>query len=141
MSMFAAPRTTPFAAPRTTPFAARPTPLAAPPTPFAGPPNFHAGASPKPHSAIAVTIAGDMDISTVPRLREELGGAVAARPDTVVVDLSDCPFVDATAMTLLLETHRQACRSGVRLCLQGCSPRVLRLLSLTKLRGVFDLAP
>lgn len=122
-----------FAAPPSTPFAARP-------APFTGPPNFHAG-PPKPHSAIAVKIAGDMDISTVPRLREELGGAVAARPDTVVVDLSACPFVDATAMTLLLETHRQACRSGVRLCLQGCSPRVLRLLSLTKLRGVFDLAP
>jgi anti-anti-sigma regulatory factor len=41
---------------------------------------------------------------------------------------------------MLLEAHRRLARCGGVLTLRGCSPRVLRLLSLTGLRRVFDLA-
>jgi anti-anti-sigma factor len=62
------------------------------------------------------------------------------RPGRLVVDLEHCPFVDACALTMLLDVHRRAWRAGGVLTLRGCSPRVLRLLSLTGLRRVFDLA-
>lgn len=89
---------------------------------------------------VNVEVVGDFDQSRVPRVRAQLGESLAQRPASVVVDLGACPFVDATALAMLLETHRQACRMGTVLTLRGCRPRVLRLLSLNGLRRVFDLA-
>jgi anti-anti-sigma factor len=87
-----------------------------------------------------VVVRGVLDVSTVARVREQLAEALAVRPSQVVVDLSGCPFVDASALAVLLDAHRTASRWGGVLTLCGCSPRVLRLLSLTGLRRVFDLA-
>jgi anti-anti-sigma factor len=92
-------------------------------------------------SAVAVVaVQGPLEVGTVPRVREQLAEALAARPARLVVDLADCPFVDACALTMLLDLHRRCCRAGGVLTLRGCSPRVLRLLSLTGLRRVFDLS-
>ena len=89
---------------------------------------------------LTVPVRGALDAHTVARVRETLDQAVSRRPPQLVVDLTDCPFVDASALAVLLETHRRLARSGSVLTLRGCSPRVLRLLSLTGLRRVFDLA-
>ena len=88
-----------------------------------------------------VEVTGALDLSTVARVRERIEDAMASRPDRLVVDLSACPFVDATALAALLDAHRRMCLSGGVLSLRGTSPRVLRLLSLTGLRRVFDLTP
>jgi anti-sigma B factor antagonist len=80
-----------------------------------------------------------LDHRSVPRTREQLHAALAARPERLVVDLSGCSFVDASALSMLVDVHRRACRGGGVLTLRGCSPRVLRLLSLTGLRRVFDV--
>lgn len=90
---------------------------------------------------VVVDVCGDLDLTTVARMRERLEGVMASRPDRLVVDLSACAFVDASALAMLLEAHRRTCRSGGALTLRGCSPRVLRLLSLTGLRRVFDVEP
>lgn len=90
-------------------------------------------------AVVEVVVDGELDVSTVDRVRETLHDALSLKPRRLVVDLSRCPFVDAGALTMLLEVHRRAWRSGGTLSLRGCSPRVLRLLSLTGLRRVFDL--
>ena len=101
----------------------------------------HSAVVPVPASpALTVPVRGALDASTVARVRESLDSAVRSRPPQLVVDLTDCPFVDASALAMLLETHRRLARFGSVLTLRGCSPRVLRLLSLTGLRRVFDLA-
>lgn len=87
-----------------------------------------------------VVVRGPLDVSTLARVSEQLDEAMTGRPSQVVVDLSGCPFVDASALAVLLEAHRRTSRTGGVLTLCGCSPRVLRLLSLTGLRRVFDLA-
>jgi anti-anti-sigma factor len=91
-------------------------------------------------AVVEVIVKGDLDISTVGPVSETLHDALSLRPRRLVVDLSACPFVDACALTVLLDVHRRARRSGGTLTLRGCSPRVLRVLSLTGLRGVFDLS-
>ena len=90
-------------------------------------------------STAAVDVVGELDLSSLPRVRAEIDEALAGRPERLIVDLSACPFVDASALSMLLDAHRRARRSGGSLPLRGCSPRVLRLLALTGLRGVFDL--
>jgi anti-anti-sigma factor len=89
---------------------------------------------------VEIVVEGELDSVSVGRIRETLHDALELRPDRLVVDLTDCPFVDACALTMLLDVHRRAWRAGGVLTLRGCSPRVLRLLSLTGLRRVFDLA-
>ncbi len=89
---------------------------------------------------VTVPVAGALDVTTVPRVRDQLEQALAPRPARLVVDLSDCTFVDASALAMLLDLHRRMCRTGAVLTLRGACPRVLRLLSLTGLRRVFDLA-
>ena len=86
-----------------------------------------------------VDVVGDLDHAAVPRMRERLHASLAGKPARLVVDLTQCGFVDASALAMLLDVHRRACRYGGVLTLRGCSPRVLRLLSLTGLRRVFDL--
>ena len=88
---------------------------------------------------VVVVVDGELDSASVSRVREHLHDALSVRPQRLVVDLTDCPFVDACALTMLLDVHRRAWRAGGVLSLRGCSPRVLRLLSLTGLRRVFDL--
>lgn len=93
-----------------------------------------------PASAATVAVTGALDVTTLPRVRAQLEQALADRPGRLVVDLSACTFVDASALAVLLELHRTLSRTGQVLTLRGSCPRVLRLLSLTGLRRVFDLA-
>ena len=95
---------------------------------------------PGPHAPAVVTVRGALDVTTLPRVRDQLEQALALRPAGLVVDLSACTFVDASALAVLLDVHRRLSRTGGVLTLRGCCPRVLRLLSLTGLRRVFDLA-
>jgi anti-anti-sigma factor len=88
---------------------------------------------------VTVEVVGDLDLGSVARVRETLHDALSVRPSRLVVDLSRCDFVDASALAMLLDVHRRTWRSGGVLTLRGCSDRVLRLLSLTGLRRVFEL--
>ncbi len=88
-----------------------------------------------------VIVDTELDIATLPQLRERLELALSTSPARLVVDLTDCVFLDAQAMNVLLDAHRQAWRQGGLLTLRGCSPQCLRLLALAGLVGVFDLEP
>jgi anti-sigma B factor antagonist len=56
---------------------------------------------------------GEIDLSTVPILRQSLTEAVS-RERHVVVDLSDVSFIDSTGFRELL-SHRRVCRENDRL--------------------------
>ena len=99
-----------------------------------------APAAPPLAQAVTLAVTGALDVTTLPRVREQLEQAAAGRPARLVVDLSACTFVDASALAVLLDVHRRLSRTGGVLTLRGACPRVLRLLSLTGLRRVFDLA-
>ena len=86
-----------------------------------------------------VVVRGPLDLATIARVRAVIEDVLGARPSHLVVDLSDCPSVDASALAMLLEVHRRMARSGGCLTLRGAGPRVVRVLSLTGLRRVFDL--
>jgi anti-anti-sigma factor len=100
-----------------------------------------AATSERTSAPVLVEVQGELDLACVARVRETLHLALAERPARIVVDLSRCGFVDASALAMLVDVHRRLARIGGVLTLRGCSPRVLRLLSLTGLRRVFDLEP
>lgn len=88
-------------------------------------------------------VAGRLDVTTAADLRAELISVLeqrAAEPEEngedVVVDLSGVEAVDMVGVGLLVGVHRQAQRRGRRLVLTGVPPRVMRLLTATRLRRV-----
>ena len=65
-------------------------------------------------------LVGDLDLSTVDRLRSAVGGACGSGSE-VRLDLSGVSFCDSTGVGTLVWLHRQATAVGGRLVL--CAPR------------------
>lgn len=90
-------------------------------------------------SGCRLVVNGELDAAALPRFCAQLQEALRHRPARLVVDLSACPFAGAAAIAALLDAHRTTARYGGELVLSGCTPRVLRALSLTGLSRVFAL--
>jgi anti-anti-sigma factor len=81
---------------------------------------------------LSAATAGDLD-----GLFED---AVALRPGHLVIDLTDCEYLDATGIGLLLDVHRRVWQDSGRLSLRGMSPRLHRILELARVDRVLQTA-
>jgi anti-sigma B factor antagonist len=81
---------------------------------------------------VLVTAAGEIDISTVPRLRRVLR-AVTAGGRRVDVDLDQVSFIDATGLGALAGAAGRAAAAGGSLQVTAAPPRIRRLLAITGL--------
>jgi anti-sigma B factor antagonist len=86
-----------------------------------------------------VTAAGEIDISTVTRLRERLFEA-AASGHPLVVDLNQVSFLDSVGLALLVGTANRAALHGGSLQVACARPKIRQLLRLTGLDGRIPLA-
>jgi len=89
-----------------------------------------------------VSVSGELDQSTAPELRTALADALAEGADGgVLVDLSDCRFIDSTGLSLLVEAKRQLGdderRFGV-CCPDADVRRLLELTGIDQAVGLFD---
>jgi anti-anti-sigma factor len=90
---------------------------------------------------IEVIITEELDSHTAPRLEARLHEALDLRPVQLIVDLAECPMVDAAAIGVLLDAHRKTRLSGCLLTLRGPSPKLRRNLRLARVDGVIDVIP
>jgi anti-anti-sigma factor len=81
---------------------------------------------------LSAATAGDLD--------GLLDDAVQLRPAHLVIDLTDCEYLDATGIGLLLDVHRRIWHDGGRLSLQGMSPRLHRILTIARVDRVLNTA-
>ena len=89
----------------------------------------------------AVTVSGELDQSTAPELRAALAGVVGDESGGVLVDLSDCAFIDSTGLSLLVETKRQLAEDSRRFgvcCADADVRRLLELTGIDQAVGLFD---
>lgn len=86
-----------------------------------------------------ISLAGEIDVYTAPRLAAELDGALAGGPVTLVVDMSGVDFCDSTGINVLLSAHRQAAGRGGGIQLSGTRRTVRRVLRVTGLDTVFTI--
>jgi anti-sigma B factor antagonist len=87
-----------------------------------------------------LSLAGEIDLYTAPRLQAELTKALSgAGPTWVVVDMSGVEFCDSTGMNVLLAAHRLAAERGGGLALAAPRPPVRKILDLTGLQSVFTV--
>ena len=88
---------------------------------------------------VLVTVAGEIDIATVARLRERLR-ALAARGRPLVADLEQVSFMDASALGALAGVARLAAEHGASLQVVCARQQIRRLFRLTRLDGTIPLA-
>jgi len=92
---------------------------------------------------VSVTVTGEIDLYTAPRLHSELAAVIgsAAPESRVTVDMSGVDFCDSTGMNVLLTSLRQATDRGVGFELAAPRPAVKKILQVTGLDSVFTISP
>ena len=85
---------------------------------------------------LVVLVLREQDACRGRWLAAHLDDVLLVRPQRLVVDLSQCAFLDSAALLVLLDVHLRLARRGGVLVLRGLSPRLARLLSLSGLDDV-----
>ena len=78
-----------------------------------------------------VRLTGDLDLACAPLLKRLLTPMARAGRD-VVLDLGGVTFLDCSGVTALLRAHRLVQARGGSLTLRHVSPRVRRVIELTR---------
>lgn len=112
-------------------------------TPSADIPQFEISSGPGPDDVYVVRVRGEVDMSHEEELRGELRTAVASEARGIVVDLTECDFIDSSAVrALLLSREAQHPEEGhERLAVAASSEQILRILSVMGLDRVIPIRP
>jgi anti-sigma B factor antagonist len=88
-----------------------------------------------------LSVVGELDQGTAPELRGVLAEALGRQPASVLVDLSDCNFIDSTGLSVLVEAKRRLAEEarwfGV-CCPDADVRRLLELTGIDRAVGLFD---
>lgn len=84
----------------------------------------------------AITVRGELDMSTAPQLERELEEALADAEASIMLDLSECEFIDSTGIALIVRSWQRLDREAGgegrgRLVLCSHNHQVRRLLKIT----------
>jgi anti-anti-sigma factor len=90
--------------------------------------------------AVVISVRGDVDALTAPRLTEAILGALPEPPSAVIVDLSDVDFLASAGMTALI-TANERTAPGVRFLVVADGSGTSRPLKLMGLDRVLALYP
>lgn len=90
---------------------------------------------------MVVTVVGDLDVHTAPRLQEHLGPLTATAAVSLVIDLSAVGFVDSTGLGVMVGALKHVREVGGRLAVVVSAPRVLKVFTLTGLDAVIPIWP
>jgi anti-sigma B factor antagonist len=112
-------------------------------TPTEDIPQFEISSGPGPDDVYVVRVAGEVDMSHEEELRGELHGAVQADASGIVVDLTECEFIDSSGVrALLLSREEQDPGQGEdRLAVAASSEQILRILSVMGVDRVIPVRP
>jgi anti-sigma B factor antagonist len=112
-------------------------------TPSADIPQFEISSGPGPDDAYVVRVAGEVDMSHEDELRDELRGAVEADAKGIVVDLTQCQFIDSSAIRALLLSREEKSpgQGSESLAVAASSDQILRILSVMGLDQVLPIKP
>ena len=84
----------------------------------------------------AFTVRGELDMNTAPELENSLGEVASGESNQVVLDLTECDFIDSTGIALIVRSWQRLDRGGEgggdgQLVLCCVNTQVMRLLRIT----------
>jgi anti-anti-sigma factor len=99
---------------------------------------FEASAAQVDDGVRVIEVRGELDLSTAPQLEGPLDEAVADAGSSVLIDLSDCEFIDSTGIALIVRAWQRTAQDdngdsgrGFVICSQN--DQVRRVLEITGL--------
>lgn len=89
-------------------------------------------------SPAVVRLTGDLDVFLKGKLQQEL--QAGSEGGTLIIDLSAVSFIDSAGLTVLIDAHKRAARTGgeVRLVVLE-TQQVYRILQITGLTRMFKI--
>jgi anti-sigma B factor antagonist len=88
--------------------------------------------------AVVLTVAGEVDMLTAPRLTEAIEAALAAKPEALVVDLSKVEFLASAGMTALVTAQGEVV-PPTRFAVVADGPATSRPIKLMGIDSVLPL--
>ncbi|HXW33962.1 MAG TPA: STAS domain-containing protein [Acidimicrobiales bacterium] len=86
-----------------------------------------------------LSVGGEIDVYTAPRLREHLLELALGGTNRAVVDLTDVTFVDSTGLGVLVSGLKRFREAGGDLVLVVVQPQILKVFEITGLSDVFRI--
>jgi anti-sigma B factor antagonist len=88
---------------------------------------------------VHVALVGELDLSTVAKVQEELRRVEAAAPATLVVDLSKLTFLDSTGLRCIVTADERARNEGRRIVIVRGPDAVQRVFAITRLEDRLEM--
>lgn len=83
-------------------------------------------------------VRGPLTIQTAPQFERAIRQEIA---ETMILDLSDVPYIDSVGLGLLVATYVSHQKAGRCLVLTGVTPRVMKVMKITKVNDFFMTFP
>jgi len=88
-----------------------------------------------------VSLAGDLDMSSSPQVRNILLPLFRKQASHIVVDLTEVPCIDSSGIATFVEALQLSRKGQVRFSLAGACRRVESIFDLAYLKNIFEMAP
>src|SRR4051812_36876377 len=87
---------------------------------------------------VLVTLRGEIDLHNSPTVRSALLGFVESqKPAKLILNLAQVPYMDSSAIAVLVEALQKMRKSGGKIYLTHLQPRVKGLLEIARLDSIF----
>jgi anti-anti-sigma factor len=88
---------------------------------------------------VVVRLSGELDISTAPKVEDELARVEPNRPELIVLDLRNLAFMDSSGLRLLIAADTRARQQGRRLTIVKGPETVQRVFRITRLEERLEI--
>ena len=88
---------------------------------------------------VFASIRGEIDLHNSPDVREVLLDILLTPPLKLILNLSQVPYMDSSAIAVLVEALQKMRKIGGRIFLTDLQPRVRGLLEIARLDTIFVL--
>lgn len=88
-----------------------------------------------------VSLQGEVDVYTSPRVKQEIVDLLNAGKSRLVIDLNSVEYLDSTGLGVLIGGLKRAKERDGDLKLVCDNQRILRVFEITGLTKIFDIVP
>lgn len=92
----------------------------------------------------AFRVQGELDQATAPKLRVPLEAAIDSGVRSILIDLTDCPFIDSTGLSVIVHARTRMMEDGggearfELCCADAQTRRLLEITGIEEAFGIFD---
>ncbi len=94
----------------------------------------------KEGTAVILSIRGEIDLHNSPEVRTEVLDLINRnKPHKLVMNLDQVPYMDSSAIAVLVESVQKMRKTGGSVCLTNIQPRVRSVLDIAHLNSIFTI--